>query len=125
MSEEKDATTTVKRSWLPSGLLLPMWVAGWISFGFGVVGLYEDREFLSLDSVLAVVGLVLVVVSFRVILNAARTSTEPESEENRKSILWKVTFGTLVSVWICHKVTDGEFTRWAGGAMVRLYRLLF
>ena len=102
-----------------------MFVAGWISFGFGGVGLYEDREFLSLDSVLAVLGLVLVVVSFRDILNAARTSTESESEGNRKSILWKVSFGTLVSVWIVHKITDGEFTRWAGGAMVRLYRLLF
>jgi Ni/Fe-hydrogenase subunit HybB-like protein len=41
MSEEKNATSTVKRSWLPSGLLLPMFVAGWISFGFGVVGLYD------------------------------------------------------------------------------------
>ncbi len=53
----KKNPSTVKRSWLPSGILLPMFVAGWISFGFGGVGLYEDREFLSLDSVLAVLGL--------------------------------------------------------------------
>ncbi len=80
MTEETNATSTVKSGGLPNVLFVAgLFVAGWISFGFGVVGLYEDREFLSLDSVLAVVGLVLVVVSFRVLLKAARTSVEPTS----------------------------------------------
>jgi hypothetical protein len=79
MTEEKNATSTAKSGGLPNGLLLVLFVAGWISFGFGVVGLYEDREFLSLDSVLAGVGLALVVVSFSVSLKAARTSVEPMS----------------------------------------------
>ena len=56
-----------------------LFVAGWISFGFGVVGLYEDREFLSLDSVLAVVGLAFVIASVSVLLKVAQAPVNPTS----------------------------------------------
>ena len=79
MTEETNATSTVKSGGLPNGLLLVLFVAGWMSFGFGVVGLYEDREFLSLDSVLAVVGLVFVIASVPLLLKVSQSSVNPTS----------------------------------------------
>ena len=73
---ERNEATNKAGGGVSNGFLLLMFVGGWIAFGFGAVGLYEDREFVSFDSVLAVVGLILVVLSFRVILSTAKTSEE-------------------------------------------------
>ncbi|MDE0736118.1 MAG: hypothetical protein OSB47_09865, partial [Pirellulaceae bacterium] len=61
-------------------VLLPICIlVGIIVFAFGAVGLYEDREWLSLDLALALGGLLLASLSGIVLIKAP---AKPESEES-------------------------------------------
>lgn len=65
-----------RTGWLSRSFLVLLLPVGGILFAFGAVGLYEDREFLSRDLALVVVGLVMIVLSIPVILRAVSQSDE-------------------------------------------------
>ena len=77
MAEEKGDGSTSKSGGLSGFLFTLLLPVGGILFAFGAVGLYEDRELLSLNSALAAAGLVLMVLSIPIILR-----TVDESEES-------------------------------------------
>ena len=83
MPEDIPSVSRNKAGWLSSGffnVLLPIGIlVGIIVFAFGAVGLYEDREWLSLDLALALGGLLLASLSGFVLIKAP---AEPESEES-------------------------------------------
>ena len=76
MGEEKTDGSASKSGGVSGCLLTLLLPAGGILFAFGAVGLYEDRELLSLDSALVAAGLVLMALSIPVILRALDASEE-------------------------------------------------
>lgn len=85
MSEDKGDVSASRSGWFSErfpGLLL---LAGIILFAFGAVGLYEDREWLSLDLLLAVAGVILVGLSLRGGLKESGESESGESENEEES----------------------------------------
>jgi hypothetical protein len=83
MPGDKPKVSRCRTGWLSNAffnVLLPICIlVGIIVFAFGVVGLYEDREWLSLDLALALGGLLLASLSGIVLIKAP---AEPESEES-------------------------------------------
>ncbi|MCH2123725.1 MAG: hypothetical protein MK165_02975 [Pirellulaceae bacterium] len=75
-TKEEQGSSTQKNSGCLAGLLFVVFVGGWIVFGFGAVGLYEDRKFLSLNAVLAAAGLLAIGVSFPLLVKASRAYEE-------------------------------------------------
>ncbi|MFP6617752.1 MAG: hypothetical protein VB877_00285 [Pirellulaceae bacterium] len=86
MPEDKPNVSRSRTGWLSCAffnVLLPIGIlVGIIVFAFGAVGLYEDREWLSLDLVLALAGLLLAGLSWIVLLKAP---ADPESEASEES----------------------------------------
>ncbi len=116
MVEEKTNGATGKQDCVSTGLLFLLFIGSWILLIFGVVGLYEDRELLSLDTVLAVVGLGLVIFSFPVLLRAVRESEEKESTG------LGIGGGSLLAIWgsfkLARAVTSEDKVWWGIGILV-------
>jgi amino acid transporter len=86
MPEDKPNVSRNKTGWLSYiffKALLPIGIfVGIIVFAFGAVGLYEDREWLSLDLVFALAGPLLAGLCWIVLLKAP---VDPESEASEES----------------------------------------
>ena len=76
MAEGLNDESMGKSDWFSGCLVFVLFIGGFIMFGFGVVGLYEDREFLSVDSILAGAGLAMVVFCLPFLFRSIRKSEE-------------------------------------------------
>lgn len=85
MTKDKKDVSASRSGWFSERFPALLLLAGIILLAFGAVGLYEDREWLSRDLLLAVAGVILVGLSLPAIFKESGESESEESESEEES----------------------------------------